>query len=501
MMQKRYAVIWFPFLKTDYWVRKNPSYAGKPFVMYAMDHGRMVISAAVASVWAQGIGAGVVVADARAIIPGLVTVPDEPLHYKNILQKLAAWFIRFSPHVSMHQADDILLDATGCAHLWGGEEHYLRDIQSRLKKIGYQVQIAMADTIGAAWACAHFYNEMTIVPPGQQQQYLSALPPASLRIDPYINEKLIRLGLKQTGLVYNMAAASLRRRFGIDFMERLQQALGNADEPFLPIMPCAEFMERLECFNPIRTRPGIEIALNKLLQKMCARLKNQGQGIRKAVFSIFTVNDTEDHIEIGTNRAGVDTHHLFKLFELKIEKLDPGLGIELFTLQVPHWDKLAADQHAIWNIKSNMTDKGIIALADRLQNKLGAESVKRFLPAAHYWPERSVKKTFSFEDVVTTAWQSYPVRPVVLLKNPEPISVTAPVPDYPPMNFRYKGKLHIIKKADGPERIEQEWWLEEGLHRDYFYVEDEDGNRFWVFRSGYYDQQKKDRWFIHGFCA
>jgi protein ImuB len=79
--------------------------------------------------------------------------------------------------------------------------------------------------------------------------------------------------------------------------------------------------------------------------------------------------------------------------------------------------------------------------------------------------------------------------------------VTAPVPDYPPLNFRHKGQLHIITKADGPERIEQEWWIQEGEHRDYYAVEDEDGGRYWLFRSGHYNNIRSPKWYLHGFFA
>jgi len=65
-----------------------------------------------------------------------------------------------------------------------------------------------------------------------------------------------------------------------------------------------------------------------------------------------------------------------------------------------------------------------------------------------------------------TEWRLDRPRPIQLLATPENIEVTVPVPDYPPMNFRYKGKLHKIKKADGSERVEQEWWIQEGQHRD-----------------------------------
>lgn len=58
-----------------------------------------------------------------------------------------------------------------------------------------------------------------------------------------------------------------------------------------------------------------------------------------------------------------------------------------------------------------------------------------------------------------------------------------------------------IIKADGPERIEREWWLNEGKHRDYYYVEDEKGQRYWLFRLGHYHSKIAAQWFIHGFFA
>ena len=107
----------------------------------------------------------------------------------------------------------------------------------------------------------------------------------------------------------------------------------------------------------------------------------------------------------------------------------------------------------------------------------------------------------SIDETATTTWRVDKPRPIQLLAQPGRIEVTAPIPDYPPMLFRYKGKLHKIVKADGPERIEREWWIEEGLHRDYYNVEDEDGCRYWLFRLGHYAGDKNPQWFIHGFFA
>ncbi|HYK47844.1 MAG TPA: DNA polymerase Y family protein, partial [Parafilimonas sp.] len=99
------------------------------------------------------------------------------------------------------------------------------------------------------------------------------------------------------------------------------------------------------------------------------------------------------------------------------------------------------------------------------------------------------------------AWRNDRPRPIQLLPVPHAVEVMAPIPDYPPMTFRYKGRLHKVEKADGPERIEPEWWIEKGSLRDYYTVEDEEGKRFWIFREGQYDADKIPSWFIHGFFA
>jgi protein ImuB len=158
-------------------------------------------------------------------------------------------------------------------------------------------------------------------------------------------------------------------------------------------------------------------------------------------------------------------------------------------------------QEKLWEGTCGLEDKGLSELIDRLVNKIGANSIRRYLPDEHYWPERSIKPASSLCEQLTTEWSIRRPRPIQLLSKPELIDVTAPIPDYPPMLFRYKGLLHKVKKADGPERIEREWWIEEGQHRDYYSVEDEEGRRYWVFRSGHYDTDKSYQWFIHGFFA
>lgn len=500
-MAKRFVSIWFRDLITDWLIIRKPAYARLPFVFATPDHGRMIIAAACPLTQAQGMHPGMAVADARALIPSLQVFDDKPGRAEKLLQAMAEYCILYTPVAAIDLPDGIILDASGCAHLWGGEHAYLTEIRKRFATTGYRVRIAIADTVGAAWAIARFGQVKAIIESGEQANALFSLPAAALRLPPDTIAKLQKLGLYQTGSFIRIPRAALRRRFGETLLLRIDQALGTEEEMIQAVQPPAIYQERLPCLDPIVTATGIEMALNSLLESLCNRLRREEKGLRVAVLKCYRTDGNLQQLEIGTGHPSHNTHHLYKLFENKIETIEPGLGIELFILEAPKVEDVATAQQQLWAGTCGVEDSSLAELVDRVANKFGVGAIHRYLPDEHYWPERSIKLATALQDKPTTAWQTNRPRPVQLLVIPEAIEVTAPVPDYPPMLFRYKGKLHMIKKADGPERIEREWWLEEGPHRDYYQVEDQEGRRYWLFRSGHYTLDKKPRWFMHGFFA
>jgi protein ImuB len=498
-MAKRFMTIWFRHLATDWLAIKQPELKGTPYVFAVPDHGRMIITAANPVVEAQGIRSGVPVADAKAIIPSLQVFDENPVLNERLLKALGKWCIRYTPIVAVDIPDGLTLDISGCAHLWGGERVYLKEIVTRLRTIGYDNCAAIADTVGTAWAIARFGKITPIIETGQQERVLLPLPPAALRLDIAILIKLEKLGLYQISSFAGMPASILRRRFGTDMLEKLARAKGQLPEHIKPIQVIPPYHERLPCLEPIRTAPGIEIAIQKLLEALCVRLYQEGKGIRTAVLKGYRIDGKIEQVEIGTNKASCNVPHLFKMLSQKVCCIEPDLGIELFTLDASKIEDIDPAQEKLWAKSPGLLDESVIQLLDRLAGKVGANAIHRYLPKEHHWPERSIKLASSLDETSETEWRTDKPRPVKLLAQPEPIFVTAPMPDYPPMLFRYKGELHKIVNADWPERIEQEWWLEEGQHRDYYPVEDEKGRRYWLFRSGHYDDNPQ--WFIHGFFA
>lgn len=499
-MAKRFLSIWIPRLTTDWLLVRYPELRDVPLVLTAKTRGRVIITATTADAERQGINAGMAAADAKAIVPGLKVIDEIPGQDAKLLNAIGEWCIRFTPVVAVDMPDGLILAISGCAHLWGGEEKYMEDIAMKLRNRGYETRMAIADTIGMAWATARFSENKTIEP-GRHQEALLSLPPAALRLDPIILQRLHKLGFRKVESFIGMKRSVLRRRFGEGLLKRLDEALGMENEVIVPIQPIAPYEKRLPCLDPIRTAPGIEIAVRKLLESLCKQLQQEGKGIRTAIFKCYRIDGKTVQVEIGTNRASVNVQHLFKLFELKIPGIEPALGIELFVLEASKTDDLSAEQESIWKTDGcNLEDMRVAELLDRIASKVGTQPIRRYLPQEHHWPERSIKATSSLLEKPMTAWRTDSPRPVQLLAKPEPIEVMVRIPDYPPVHFIHNKTLHVIKKADGPERIEREWWLEAGAHRDYYVVEDEEGKRYWLFRSGHYADGKAE-WFIHGFFA
>jgi protein ImuB len=442
------------------------------------------------------------VADARALIPTLEVREDLPNLKGKILNRFAQWSIRFTPIVAVDGDDGLILDITGCAHLWGGELPYLQDITRKIQLLGYHVKTAIADTIGAAWALAHYAPLDNIIEQDLYAENILTLPPVSLRLENNISERLHKLGLREIRDLLRLPRASLRRRFGDPLMKRLNQAFGIEEEILDPIMPVELYVERLNSMEPIQTRKGIEIALQTLLESICTRLAREQKGLRAAIFTCYREDGKNAEISIQTNSPSHHVVHLYKLFENDISTISPGSGIDVFALTASKVEDLPAAQEKIWQVPGGgLQDQSISELYDRLTAHKDVIAVHRYLPVEHHLPEKSFKLAESLAEQTTQRWKSDLPRPLYLLSPPELIEVTAPIPDYPPMFFLYQGQRHKIIKADGPERIEQEWWIQRGRHRDYYIVEDEEGKRYWLFRSGHYDEEKTYKWFIHGFFS
>ena len=455
---------------------------------------------------------GMALADARAMVLNLQVMEADESADRKLLEGIADWCDRFTPFVALDPPHGIFLDVTGATHLFGGEAKLLATISVAFPRQGLTVQAALAGTAAAARALAH-YAPGTIVPKGAEASAVSQLPIAALDLDPSFTHAFRRAGLKTIGQVAGRTRNELTARFGKDMVFMLDGALGKSEKPISPRRSLPDYMAEHRFAEPVVTEEVIRDCLFTLAKSLARILEKRGEGARALEASFFRADGNVRRLAIKTGWPTRDAVIIERLFRERLaslsDPLDPGFGFDLIRLEASRAER-DDGQTANFDVNEKAA-KEIAFLVDRLSTRLGAHRVLSFVPQDTHIPEAAaVAVPAQQANAVASQWAAFhsryetPKRPLRLFTNPEPIEVTAEVPDGPPLRFRWRRALHTVALAEGPERIAMEWWRSPASQptRDYFRVEDEKGLRLWVYRDGLYGRETmRPRWFVHGFFA
>ena len=459
---------------------------------------------------ALGIAPGMTVTKARSLAPELAVVDADPEGDLAALGRLALWCGRYSPFVAPDPPSGIWIDISGCAALFGGERALLKDLHRRIAQAGYALQIAVADTPGCAHAVARHVpaGRPITIDPGDQRKAMSLLPVAALRLEGGQVDGLRKLGFDRVEQLIGTPRGPLARRFGRTLHQQLDRALGHAPEAIEPIFPPEVPRCRRGLLEPIATPEAFGRVIGDLVSDLVGQLVQLGKGARRLDCWFHRVDGHAQAIRIGTAAPTRDAAHLAKLLQGRVDQVEPGLGIEAMTLVAPLVEPLGSSQADLARAAHKEADIG--ALVDALTNRFGPASLHRAAPRPGGMPERSVASVAALDRGGGARWADDLPRPGRLIDPPQPIQVTAMLPDHPPAMFVWKRKRYRVIQADGPERLHGEWWREAGHEalqpyavRDYFQVEVEGGGRYWLFRLGDGERTATGpmTWFIHGAFA
>src|SRR5690606_8401927 len=131
-------------------------------------------------------------------VPHLRVVPHAPQKDAALLARLLEDFGRFTPLAARDDPHGLMLDVTGCAHLFGGEGGMMRAGCARADRIGLTLRAALAATPQAARALARF-GAPGVFAAGTERAAVRRLPVAALELDARDEEALCRAGLKRIG--------------------------------------------------------------------------------------------------------------------------------------------------------------------------------------------------------------------------------------------------------------------------------------------------------------
>jgi len=455
-----------------------------------------------------GLAVGMTLADSRARIPYLWVEEMDTRADAALLDRIAEDCDRFSPVVMIDAPDGLLLDITGCDHIFGGEANLRRIFSTRMKRAGLHVRTVIASAADTARALARF-GRIAIVSPGEEAKAVRSLPIAALGLAEADRLAISRAGLKTIGALADRPSMTFAARFGERMTLRLRRIQGLAHPPLEARRDIPMLWVERRFPEPIGRVEDVESVLFELGQEACVQLGERREGGRVFEASLFRSDGAVRRLVIETGRPMRDAATLLRLFRERLDALadpiDPGFGFDLIRLAIPHATPLDALQPGLDGHAVEVDE--VADLADRLSVRFGENRVLRFFPENTHSPDRAVRIVpASFNPMTSEVWpapevEEPPLRPSHVFDPPQLIRITmVEVPDGPPRKFLWRRREHIVSYAEGPERIAPEWWLKpHDPTRDYYRIEDAGGSRFWLFRAGPYTHATpQPDWFVHG---
>lgn len=488
-----------------------------PLVLTHTAATRQLIIAANESARAFSIRPGMTLGEARALCATVEYEEHDPTRDAESLEALAKWMMRFSPIVALSgpETHGLFLDLTGCDRFFGSNKSIVDRIRMSLAKMRIAASVAIGSTPGMAWA-------LTFSP--QAQSHLNDLPVVALRLDSDIIESLHHLGLDSIGQLLRLPRELLPARFGPALSLRLDQLLGNVHEPLVSLEYLAPIRARIDFDGLVESLEAIWIAFRQLIGQIVGQLLRHGRGARQIEIDFYRAYAQTIRTSVRLSRPSRDPVNLFNLLRCAMETIetDEGfLGIQLTVIASEH---ISEEQIPLLGGEQFAGEVELSHLIERLCIRLGERSIARPVLVESHIPELATADGREFtrieprrrdatkssrEDrsmMLSPAQDFAPsrlrgcscsdLRPLHLLPRPREILVmVSPSDDREgrPVSFTHDGDVHRITQAVGPERIAGQWWQGHLKTRDYFDVEDETGERFWIFRV-----RESGKWFLHG---
>ncbi len=485
--------------------------AAPPLALVAKAKGALRIEAVDRTAAKLGLGPGLTLADARARVPSLAAATADPQADARLLKEIALFCGRFTPMVAIEPPDGLILDVTGCAHLFGGEASLSDRVVAALARRGVEARAALADGPDAARAFARFAGG-GIVPPGEAPALARRLPLAALELPAQTALALARAGLRRVGDLDALPPATLSARFGAGVRLKLDRLLGREERRITPLRPPPDCAAERRFPAPLLESTALMEALARLVADITRLLESRGRGGRLFEAIFFRTDGAVRSLRVETGRPCRDPALLLRLFRERMDALadpiDPGFGFDALRMEVPATEAFSPQEPDFDRRAAG--DSDLDALVDRLTARFGRDRVQRFTPVDTHDPRREARRVAALDAAGREGehWRPQdpgepPLRPLQLFDPPQPVEVLAEVPDGPPLRFRWRRVLHEVARAEGPERIAPEWWRAPASmrERDYYRIEDTAGRRFWVFREGLYGGAEPPRWFLHGLFA
>lgn len=494
---KRVLCVWLPDFPIQRLHTERPETKSTACVLYVRsgDRAQVVISSSEAG--RCGVRSGMPLAEAQALLESAAFIPHNAAADAQELNVLAERCCRYSPLVGQERSGNthcLMLDISGCGHLFGGESGLVRQLVVDLAERNYFAHVATAGTVGAAWAIARYGHV------AGTDRRLRSLPVEALRIPDRLVAQLREFDLRTIGQLSALPKNALPSRFGAILTERLDQLFGRRDELIVPVSRREPVTATWATEESISYRQVSRHVCPELLSEILQTLKSRGEGLLRLILRLENESAITTVVEIGLARPTDSQTHILKLLELKLETLATSDRIQKIHLEASMVSPLQIRQRSLFTSQES-DESDVQHLLDRLSARLGIDAVACpcLLPeavpeqATRYTPLTDSPNESPVDDQSAAPVAGAAARPLVLLPQPERLQGVSSGPCGEPLNFQWNRCYYQVARCTAAERIATAWWQDAGfIHRDYYRVETRSGARFWLFRD------RDDVWFLHG---
>ncbi len=426
----------------------------------------------------QGIRPGMGLSAAYAIAPDLVVRPRDRLQEDASLEALALWAEQFTPTLSLAPPDALLLEIGGCLKLFEGLDALSARVREGVARLGFDVIAACAPTPGGALMLARSGFESQITERPALRHQLGQLPVESLDIPAATIGSLQRLGMRTVAECLRLPRDGAARRFGQDFLDSLDRALGDLPEPRTPFVPPSRFASRLVLPVPVPDVEPILFGARRLVEELTGFLLGRGAGATRIDLVLAHDKRPATTVSVELSMPSRDPVHLHRLLRERLTRVQLPDAVEAFSLHCTETLQLAPRNFSFFATREGATEDRT-ALVEHLRARLGRQAVQGLALVPEHRPE------LAFRDAEPgTASPPPPTaqRPLWLLQTPRPID---------------RQRLRLLA---GPERIESGWWDGSDVRRDYYRAVDAADSFLWVYREAN-GGEAPERWFVHGLFA
>ncbi|MBC7853677.1 MAG: DNA polymerase Y family protein, partial [Pirellulaceae bacterium] len=450
-----------------------------------------------------GVRIGMPLAEASALAQrggSFLAIAHNPAADLAELARLAELCERFSPCVGWETVDactdwwpatgpdHLFLDITGIGRLFGGEEALMTEIRRDFAREGYEIEVAGADTIGAAWS---FVGCMSVsemhAESGQNEEecdkkkhpsrvhFADAHAPylSSLRLPPATLSLLLQLGITHLDELLRLPRESLRSRFGERLLLRLDQFLGTAQEAIVPHHPPPRFQAEWILEYPTDSRELVEQIVAQLLARIAQDLAERQEGVMQLACRLDGAGGRPLQLTVGLFRPSAQPRHLQELLTMQLEQTPLPRQIGRIGLAAQLTAPLENRQADLFADSSREASHDYALLLDRLASRLGPTAVLQPVLRPDPLPERAVTYTPLVgkkrrqgtgnrrrnsksqirkpKSEISNLKSQISNRPLFLHHPPLPLAAVSVIPDGPPISFEHAGRTHRIDHCWGPE--------------------------------------------------